>query len=169
MYDTLFVPTRIQVIAPIAVAAFIIGVVGLLSIPSDAKLDSVKFPRGTVKIDDTVLEVQIADTAPRRVQGLMFQEQLPYTQGMLFVFDEPGVYSLWMINMQFSLDMIWFDKDGNTVHIETDVEPCRSAVETMTCPSKIPSAHASYVLEVTSGFVEKFNINNDSKLEIISI
>jgi len=162
------VPTRVQVIAPIAVAAFIVGIVGLLSIPSDSKLESVEFPIGTVKVDDHVLEVQVADNEPRRIRGLMFQEQLPYDQGMLFVFDEPGVYSLWMINMQFSLDMIWFDEDGNVVHIETGVEPCQSAVETMTCPSKIPSAHASYVLEVTSGFVERFGIGPDSKLEIIS-
>ncbi len=162
-------PTRVQVIAPIAAAAFIVGIVGLLSIPSDSKLESVEFPRGTVKVDDRVLEVQIADNDPRRIRGLMFQEQLPYDQGMLFVFDEPGVYSLWMINMQFSLDMIWFDEDGEVVHIETNVEPCRSAVETMTCPSKIPSAHAIYVLEVTAGFVEEFGIDGDSRLEIISI
>ena len=165
----LCVPTRVQVIAPIAVAAFIIGIVGLLSIPSDAKLESVEFPRGTIKIDNNVLEVQIADTDPRRIRGLMFQEQLPYDQGMLFVFDEPGIRSLWMINMQFSLDMIWFDKDGNIVHVETGVPPCESVIETMTCPSQIPSTYASYVLEVTEGFVEKFNINKNSKLEIISI
>ncbi len=162
-------PTRVQVIAPIAVAAFIIGIVGLLTIPSDSKLETVEFPRGTIKVDDYVLEVQVADNEPRRIRGLMFQNQLPYDQGMLFVFDKPGVYSLWMINMQFSLDMIWFDEDGRVVHIETNVEPCQTAVETMTCPSQIPSAHASYVLEVTSGFVDQFNIDYDSKLEIISI
>ena len=162
-------PTRVQVIAPIAVAAFIVGVVGLLSIPSDAKLESVEFPRGTVKVDGTVLEVQIADNEPRRVRGLMFQEPLPFDQGMLFVFEEAGVHSLWMLNMQFSLDMIWFDEEGGVVHIETGVEPCRTAIETMTCPSRIPSAHAKYVLEVTSGFVEEFGVDGDSRLEIISI
>ena len=97
--------TRTQALIPITAAAVIIGVVGLMSIPSDSKLESVEFPRGTIKVDDTVLEVQIADTEPRRVRGLMFQDQLPYDQGMIFVFNEPGVYSLWMLNMQFSLDM----------------------------------------------------------------
>ena len=48
----------------------------------------------------------------------MFQDQLPYDQGMIFVFTDPGLYSLWMLNMQFPLDMIWFDQDGNVVHIE---------------------------------------------------
>lgn len=162
-------PTRLQVIVPVAIAAFIVGVAGLLSIPSDAKLEVVEFPRGTIKMDDMVLEVQIADTEPRRIQGLMFQEQLPMDQGMLFVFDMPGIYSLWMLNMQFALDMIWIDENGSVVHIETDVQPCITAVETVTCPSRMPDTQALYVLEVTSGFVEMFDITTESKMEIISI
>ncbi|MCY4491743.1 MAG: DUF192 domain-containing protein [Thaumarchaeota archaeon] len=161
--------TRTQVLIPIAAAAVIIGVVGVLSIPSDIKLESVEFPRGVIKLDDMLLDVQIADTEPRRVRGLMFQDQLPYDQGMIFVFDDPGLYSLWMLNMQFSLDMIWFDSDGNVVHIEEGVPPCKTAVETVTCQSLVPGGNAKYILEVTSGFVEKFNITKDSKLEIISI
>ncbi len=161
--------TRLQALVPITVAAVIIGVVGILSIPSDSKLESVEFPMGTVKVDDQVLQVQIADNEPRRVRGLMFQDPLSYDQGMIFVFDEPGSYSLWMLNMQFSLDMIWFDEKGNVVHIETDVPPCKTALETMTCQSIVPEGEAMYILEVTSGFVEKFNIDKNSKLSIISI
>jgi hypothetical protein len=54
--------TRTQILIPVAIAATIIGVVGLMSIPSDSKLESVEFPRGTIKIDDIPLEVQVADT-----------------------------------------------------------------------------------------------------------
>ena len=161
--------TRTQTLIPIAIAAVIIGVAGLMAIPSDSKLESVKFPMGTIKIDDIVLQVQVADTEPRRVRGLMFQDQLPYNQGMIFVFDDVGVYSLWMLNMQFSLDMIWFDQNGNVVHIEKDVPPCKTALETMTCQSFVPDGKALFILEVTSGFVDKFNITKDSKLDIISI
>ena len=161
--------TRNQALIPIAAAAIIVGIVGVLSIPSDSKLESVEFPRGTIKIDDVVLEVQIADTEPRRVRGLMFQNQLPYDEGMIFVFNESGVYSLWMLNMQFSLDMIWFDEGGNVVHIEQNIPPCKSATEIMACQSIIPSGEAKYILEVTSGFVQKFGITKESRLEIISI
>ena len=161
--------TRAQALIPITIAAVIIGIVGLMSIPSESKLESVEFPRGTIKVDNVPLEVQIADTEPRRVRGLMFQDQLPYDQGMIFVFDGPGNYSLWMLNMQFSLDMIWFDKDGTVVHIEEDVPPCKSALEIATCQSIVPEGEAVYVLEVTSGFVKQNNITNDSVLTIISI
>ena len=54
--------TRAQIIIPIAAAAFIVGIVGVLNIPSDAKLGSVEFPMGTIKLDGEILQVQIADT-----------------------------------------------------------------------------------------------------------
>ena len=161
--------TRAQALIPITIAAVIIGVIGMLTLPSDSKLESVEFPRGTILVDDVALEVQIADSEPRRVRGLMFQDQLPYDQGMIFVFAEPGLYSLWMLNMQFSLDMIWFDQDGNVVHIEKDVPPCKTVVEITACQSVVPDNEASYVLEVTSGFIDQNNITRDSKLTIISI
>ncbi|MFB5632832.1 MAG: DUF192 domain-containing protein [Nitrosopumilus sp.] len=161
--------TRAQALIPITIAAFIIGIVGLMSIPQDSKLESVEFPRGTIKVDDVPLEVQIADTEPRRVRGLMFQDQLSYDQGMIFVFDEPGLYSLWMLNMQFSLDMMWFDENGKIVHIEQDVPPCKAALEIATCQSVVPEKEAVYVLEVTAGFIEQNNITKDSVLTIISI
>ena len=161
--------SRTRVLIPIAAAAVIVGLVGVLSVPSDSKLESVEFPRGTIMISDTVLEVQVADTEPRRVRGLMFQDQLPYDQGMIFVFNEPGIYSLWMLNMQFSLDMLWFDENGNIVHIEENIPPCKTATEIMACQSIIPKGEALYILEVTSGFVKEFNITIDSKLNIISI
>ena len=121
--------TRTQALVPIIIAAVIVGVIGLMSIPEESKLESVEFPRGTIKVDEVTLEVQIADTEPRQVRGLMFQDQLPSDQGMIFVFDEPGLYSLWMLNMQFHLDMIWFDENGKVVHIEKDVPPCKTALE----------------------------------------
>ncbi len=161
--------TRGQVLIPISIAAIIIGIVGLMTMPSEIKLESVELPRGTNKVDDIPHQVKIADTEPRRVRGLMFEDQLPYDQGMIFVFEESGLYSLWMLNMQFSLDMIWFDQDGKVVHIEKDVPPCKTALEITTCQSIIPAEEAVYVLEVTSGFVDKNNITKDSVLSIISI
>jgi uncharacterized membrane protein (UPF0127 family) len=138
--------------------------------PSDAKLESVEFPRGTVKIDKVVLEVQIADTGPLLTRGLMFQEELPFDQGMLFVFEGEERRSIWMPNMQFSLDILWLDNEGNVLHIEKNVLPCKTALETATCPSyKGDNKLAKYVLEVTAGFVDEFNITENSKLEIVSI
>ncbi len=162
--------TRAQVLIPITIAAVIVGVAGIYSMPSDAKFESVEFPRGTVKIDNVVLVVQIADTGPLLAQGLMFQEEMPFDQGMLFVFEGEERRSIWMPNMQFSLDILWLDNEGNVLHIEKNIPPCKTALETASCPSyKGDNKLAKYVLEVTAGFVDKYTITTESKMEIISI
>ena len=163
-------PTRAGVLIPLAVAAVIIGIAGMLTIPTDVKLEYVEFPRGTIKVDDKILEVQIADTDSLRVRGLMFQDELPYNEGMLFVFDESGTRPMWMLNMQFNLDVIWFDENANVVAIEKNVPQCITTVEVVACRENgVSGDNAKYVLEVTAGFVDKFNITENSKMEIISI
>ena len=47
---------------------------------------------------------------------------IDHEEGMIFKFESEGVHSLWMLNMQFPLDMIWFDSDGRVVHIEENVQ-----------------------------------------------
>ena len=163
-------PTRTQVLVPIVIAAIIIGVAGMLTIPTDVKLGDVAFPQGTIKLDDEILVVQIADNDAKRNQGLQWQKELPYNEGMLFVFDGSGTRSMWMIGMQFNLDIIWFDENANVVAIEKNVPLCETTIEVMACRENgVSGDNAKYVLEVTAGFVDKFNITENSKMEIISI
>jgi len=163
-------PTRAGVLIPLAVAAVIIGIAGMLTIPADVKLEYVEFPRGTIKVDDKILEVQIADTDSLRVRGLMFQDELPYNEGMLFVFEGSETRPMWMLNMQFNLDVIWFDENANVVAIEKNIPQCITTVEVVACRENgVSGDNAKYVLEVTAGFVDKFNITENSKMEIISI
>jgi uncharacterized protein len=164
------VATRGQVLIPIAIAAVAIGIVGVITIPADSKLSEVNFPRGTIKIDSKILDVQIAETDAQHIRGLMFQNELPDDQGMIFVFDQEQVVPIWMLNMQFPLDIIWFDADGNVVHIEKNVPPCKSALETATCTvQNADGKKAKYVLEVIAGFVNKYNITESSKMQVISV
>ena len=161
---------RAQVLIPIAIAEAIIGIAGIVSLPSEVKLQQVDFPVGTIKIDDIVLSVKIADTDANMARGLMFEEKLPYDKGMLFVFDKPETRSMWMLNMQFNIDVIWFDDNGNVVSIDRNVPPCMTTVEIFVCKENgVSSDNAQYVLEVTAGFVDEFEITEDSKLELISI
>ena len=164
-------PTRTGVLIPIIVAAVIIGVAGMLTLPTDIKLESVEFPRGTIMIDDKILEVQIAETPAQHTRGLSWSEKLPYDEGMLFVFDGSGTRSMWMIGMLFNLDIIWLDENYNVVAIEKNVPSCvNSPIEVVACRENgVSGDNAKYVLEVTAGFVDKFNITENSKMEIISI
>ena len=166
-------PTRFQVLIPIGIAAVIVGVAGIVSLPSEITIDAnSNFLMGTVQLDDKLLQVYIADTDPRRMRGLMFETEsfLADDKGMLFVFDEPGNRSMWMKNMQFHLDIIWFSENGNVVSIKKNVPPCITPVEVMSCKSVGVSAdNAKYVLELTSGYIDEHFITEDSQLEIISI
>jgi len=166
-------PTRLQVLIPIGIAAVIVGVAGIVSLPSEVQIDAnSNFLMGTVQLDDKILQVYIADTDPRRMRGLMFETEsfLADDKGMLFVFDEPGNRSMWMKNMQFHLDIIWFNENGNVVSIEKNVPPCITPVEVMSCKSVGVSAdNTQYVLELISGYVDQHSITEDSHLKIISI
>ena len=166
-------PTRLQVLIPISIAAVIVGVAGIVSLPSEVKIDTNSdFLMGSVQLDEKILQVHIADTDPRRMRGLMFETEnfLDNDKGMLFVFDEPGNRSMWMKNMQFHLDIIWFDENGNVVSIEKNVPPCITPVEVMSCKSVGVSAdNTQYVLEFISGYVDQHSITEDSHLKIISI
>jgi len=98
---------------------------------------------------------QIADSAGLRTQGLMFRDNLGKNEAMLFIFPEEDKYSFWMKNMRFSLDIIWLDRNKKIVDIKKDVPPCNSNI----CESFSPNAKAKYVLEVNSGFTDKYRIN----------
>ena len=127
-----------------------------------------EFPHRIIKLDDVLLGVQIADNDSSRMRGLMFQEQLPFNEGMLFIFDKPDLYSIWMPNMKFYLDVIWFNSEGHVVYIEENIQPCQTALEIQTCPDISPNEDSLYILEVTSGFVDKFNITKDSQFSWVS-
>ena len=115
----------------------------------------------TIKMDDLLVDVRIADTDVKRNRGLMFEEPLPHDQGMLFVYEKSGNYSFWMHNVKFALDIIWFDDRGNVVHIKQNVPPCTTEPEH--CAVYDPGTEAMYVFEATAGFVEKFGITDSSK------
>ena len=100
-----------------------------------------------VDISGEKIIVEIADTPEERGQGLMFRESLCEDCGMLFVFEEEGLYSFWMKNTLIPLDMIFIDADGVIVTI-LSAEPC---VEEP-CESYTPIDDAKYVLEVNKDY-----------------
>lgn len=122
------------------------------------------FTHQIISLDNLTLDAQIADTTQKMELGLQYQNKLPYNQGMLFVLQTPQVIPMWMPNMKFSLDMIWFDSNGNILHIEKNVPPC-TFPDLSSCPIYNRDGQPSkYALEVTSGFVDKYNISMNSKL-----
>ncbi|MFY3740078.1 MAG: hypothetical protein HMLIMOIP_000503 [Candidatus Nitrosomirales archaeon] len=120
-----------------------------------------------ITIDNVMLNVEIADDSEKIQRGLMYREMLPENQGMLFIFDEERKYQFWMMNMKIHLDMIWLDSNGKVVYIVEDVAPCTDSAHTSQCTYN-PDEPARYVLEVNSGFVKKYGINENSVMHILT-
>lgn len=68
-------------------------------------------------------QVEIADTNESRSRGLMFRRSLGPREGMLFFYDAPQHFSMWMRNTYISLDMIFIRADGTVHRIEERTEP----------------------------------------------
>jgi len=106
-----------------------------------------------VEVGGVRFEVEIADTPEKRERGLSGRAPLAPNEGMLFVFDEPGIYSFWMKEMLFPIDIVWIDEEGRVVHITENADPS-SYPQTFSPPSPV-----LYVLEISAGLVKINNIS----------
>ena len=68
-------------------------------------------------------QVEIADSAAEKRQGLMFRDKMEQTHGMLFLYEPAMKVSMWMKNTLLPLDIIFIDADGRIVRIEPDAVP----------------------------------------------
>jgi len=68
-------------------------------------------------------EVWLADSPPRRSQGLMFIDRLAPRTGMLFLYDQPQTVSMWMKNTLIPLDMLFIAGDGRVTRIARNTTP----------------------------------------------
>lgn len=112
---------------------------------------------------ERVITAELAMTEDERSKGLMFRKAINEDQGMLFVFEEEGLYPFWMKNMSFSIDILWLDRQKRIVHIEHGVPPCPYDP----CPSYSPRQPALYVLELKAGMVEALDLHVFDRLEFI--
>jgi len=111
-----------------------------------------------VKIGDTKVNAEVADTFAKKVKGLMFRKNLSEKEGMIFPFDEEGYQGIWMMNMSIPIDIIWMDKDKKVVDVVKDAQPCG-----LSCGSYTPKEKAMYVLEVKANFTERHGVKIGSK------
>lgn len=106
----------------------------------------------TISVAATTIKVEIADTELKRKRGLSGRMSLAEGSGMLFVFEESGMWGIWMKDMRFPLDIIWLNTNHKVITIASQVVP--DSFPTVF----YPSAPAQYVIEVPAGFVKSHSI-----------
>ncbi len=103
----------------------------------------------------------VADTAIKRMIGLMFRERLAKNQCMLFVFPYEDAHSIWMYNMLFSIDAVWLNEEFRIIGIVENARPCKSM---FSCKTYAPLEKSKYILEFTSGTVKSTRLTRNSIL-----
>ena len=90
-------------------------------------------------------DLEVLDTPEKRRQGLSGRLDLPPGKGMLFVFQTPDDYGIWMKDMHFPLDIIWLNSDREVVGLEENVQPD-------SYPDSFRADAASlYIIEINAG------------------
>jgi uncharacterized membrane protein (UPF0127 family) len=67
--------------------------------------------------------VEIADDAAERAQGLMNRPSMPASAGMLFLYEAPQRAGFWMKNTLIPLDMIFLDQTGTVTRVHENAVP----------------------------------------------
>lgn len=113
--------------------------------------------QSTVTIRNARIQVDIADTAAKRTQGLSGRTSLPTNHGMLFIFPREEIHTFWMKGMQFPLDFIWIRSD-TVVDLTTHVPPPSPETQLLDLPRYSPQTPCDKVLEVPAGTVASLGI-----------
>jgi len=101
--------------------------------------------------------VEVAATQPMREQGLMNRFSLRPDQGMLFVFPQRQVISMWMRNTFIPLSVAFIDRDGRIINI-ADMQPQTENTHESDGP-------AVYALEMRKGWFKERKIAPGAKVE----
>ncbi len=105
-----------------------------------------------ITIDSTAVWVEIAQDDMTRTRGLMYRNNMPEDQGMLFIFPYPQKLSFWMKNTYLPLDIAFIDQLG----IITDIH---QMAPLDTIPRYSSSVPTLYALEVNQGFFAQHSVH----------
>jgi uncharacterized protein len=120
-------------------------------------LISIQLPGGVT------IQAEVADTAKKRAQGLMYREHLAKDHGMLFTFDQAQPWTFWMKNTKIPLDIIWLNEKKQIIYIARNVPICTRTDDG--CPQYQPNDPAMYVLELGGGEADRLKLERGSKLQ----
>jgi hypothetical protein len=113
-----------------------------------------------IKIGDTKVNAEIADTAFKKAKGLMGRKSLKENEGMIFPFNTEDYYKFWMFNMSIPIDIIYISKNKTVVEIWQNAQPCG-----LSCESYTPKEKSMYILEVRANFTERHKTKIGSKID----
>jgi uncharacterized membrane protein (UPF0127 family) len=128
--------------------------VGTLSLAQDSVqlgLPRIELTAGMHRID-----AQVAQSPQERQIGLMYRQEMPPQEGMLFVFEQPATQCFWMKNTLLPLTAAFVADDGRIVNL-VDMQAQSTDSHCSTQPVR-------YVLEMNQGWFAKKGLKAGFKL-----
>ena len=55
---------------------------------------------------------------------------------MILVYEKPDLYAMWLLNIDYNLDLMWFDGAGNLVYKVKDGHRCTNTFDASDCTYK---------------------------------
>jgi len=130
------------------------GVIIGVGVGSVLYLNRITSLEGKVEVrvrNQIIIAETVADEAAR-ARGLAGHAPLGINEGMLFRFDEPGIYPFWMKGMTFPIDIVWIS--GNRVAGFEEWVPVEAGVPDDKLKLYVPPAPVDKVLELAAGRVK---------------
>ncbi|MEX8492882.1 DUF192 domain-containing protein [Sphaerotilus sp.] len=119
----------------------------LLSFGANAQSGPQKLPATQLTAGMHLIRAEVAATDSERQIGLMHRPSMAANDGMVFVFEQPGVQCFWMRNTLIPLSAAFIDDTGTIVNIE-DMKP-------QTDDSHCSKKPVRFVLEMNKGWFDK--------------
>lgn len=116
----------------------------LLGSSVHAQTPQLHLPRVQLKAGMHLINAQVAATPEQRSIGLMWRQDMPQHEGMLFVFERPEVQCFWMKNTLLPLTAAFVADDGTIVNL-ADMQP-------QTTESHCSTRPVRFVLEMNQGW-----------------
>lgn len=102
-------------------------------------------------------DIYVASTREQQMRGLMHVRDLPEFTGMIFVYRQAGIRSMWMKNTYIPLDMLFIRGDGTISSVVADTVP-------LTLDSVAATEPVNFVLELNAGVTAKLGIGTESRI-----
>lgn len=116
----------------------------------------------TITIKDHTFKLLLAKTPAEKEIGLSKHKSLPQDYGMLFLFDSPDLYSFWMRDMSFPIDIIYINDDQVVTILENNMPPKN---KTDNLPVLQPKQPANRVLEINAGLSKKYGFSEGDRVK----
>lgn len=110
-----------------------------------------------LNISGQAISVEVAATHTALATGLMYRQHLNENNGMLFVFPEARIHTMWMKNTWIPLSVAFIDAEGIIINI-ADMEP-------NTLKQHHSTKAASFALEMNQGWFAKHAIQAGDQVQ----